>query len=581
MKYIFYLLILIIFPASTFAKKQKVYYVSNLGNDHNPGTIKLPFASITKARDIVRTINKNMSGDIIINLRGGTYELPSTFTLSSYDSGTNGYNIIYKAYHTERPIISGGKRVSQWILYNPAKNIYKAKVDTIENSRQLYVNGIHAVRARSKDASGWSENGDGYNCPENVKDWKNITQVEVVSFKEWKCHRGHIASVHNGHVTMGQPYWRYIHYQYNAPPVWIENAFELLDTCSEWYLDRKKGEVYYIPKKDEDMNKENVVLPKLETLISANNISNVQFIGITFSYATWLFPNSDHGFPCTQADLFDPLQIPTENRQIPANICFTYSQNVRIENCRFTHLGASGLQFFTGCKNNKIINNEFDDISGSAISIGNLNNANSVGKDNVSDNIVGNNLITHVAEEYKGCVGILVGYTTHTIITHNEIRHLPYSGISVGWGYSFKIVAGKNNDISYNLIDSIMMELRDGGGIYTLSSQPGARIHHNFINHQFNTSGSLYPDNGSSNMRWDYNVVIHTIKWIHLWNPDSKNDTIENNYADTKIQTLEGTNCVYKNNFFISDANLPKEARFIMKKSGRIHDPKIIRKLFY
>ena len=570
-KYTLYLLITLILPISTFAKIQKEYYISNLGSDQNTGTIKLPFATIMKARDVVKSINKQMTGDIIINLRGGTYELPSVFTLNSDDSGTNGYSIIYKAYRSEVPIISGGKSVGPWVLYDSVKNIYKTKVDTIQNSRQLYVNGVRAVRARSKDASGWSEKGDGYDCPEYVKYWKNITNVEVVSFKEWKCHRGHISSVKDNHVTMAQPYWQYIHYVYDAPPVWIENAFELLDTNGEWYLDYKKGGLYYIPRKDENLDKAEVILPKLETLILGNNVSHIQIIGITFSYATWLFPNSDHGFPCTQADLFDPAQIPTEKRQMPGNICFEYSHNVRIENCRFTHLGASGLQFFTGCNNNEIINNKFDDISGSAISIGNLKETKPIERDSVTDNLIENNLITHVAEEYKGCVGILVGiYTTHTTITHNEIRHLPYTGISVGWVFDKTILAGKNNDISYNRIDSIMIELRDGGGIYTLGTQPGSRVHHNFINHQFNTSGSLYPDVGTSDMRWDHNVVMNTKRWIHLWHPRSKNDTIENNYFDTKIQTLEGTNCVYRNNVFISDNILPGEAKTIIKQSGLI-----------
>lgn len=569
--YCLFFCLLIITSVNIYAGIQKEFYVSTLGNDNNPGTLKLPFSSIAKARDVVRTMNKNMNGDIVIYLRGGKYELSSTFTLSSDDAGTNGHSVIYQAYHNERPIISGGKKVKEWKLYDPVKNIYMAKVDTSLNTRQIYVNGIRAIRARSRDASGWYENGDGYVCPREVELWGNVTNVEVVSFKEWKCHRGHIASVNNHHVTMAQPYWRYLHYQYDAPPVWIENAFELLDTCGEWYFNRKKGVMYYIPRGNESMQHAEVIMPVLETLISCDRVNNIQFIGITFSYATWLFPNSDHGFPCDQADLIDPWQIPTENRQMPGNICFKYCQNVRIENCHFTHLGASGLQFFTGCKNNEIINNVFDDISGSAISVGNLKDRKPLPRDLVLDNRIENNLITHIAEEYKGCVGILIGYTEHTVVTHNELRHLPYSGISVGWGYDSSVIAGRNNDISYNLIDSILMELRDGGGIYTLSSQPGARVHHNFINHQFNTSGALYPDVGTSDMRWDHNVVMNsTTRWVHLWHPRSRNDTIENNYFDNRLQTLKSTNSVGENNVFISNANLPDEAKSIIVGAGRI-----------
>lgn len=556
-----------------YAGVQAVYYVSTVGNDNNPGSLEQPFATILKARNVVRTINKSQSGDIIINLKGGTYELTSTFTLTSEDSGNNGYNIIYQAYNCEIPILSGGTQINGWTIHDAAKKIYQVKVDTTLNSRQLYVNGQRAIRARSKDAMGWLENGDGYTCPEEVTTWKNITNVEVVSHKEWKCHRGSIASINGTHVVMDQPYWRYIHYQYDAPVAWIENAYELLDSEGEWYLDRSVGMLYYKPRTGENMDNAKVILPRLETLISGTNLSNVQFKGITFSYATWLFPNSKHGFPCTQADWIDPWQIPSDKKQVSGNILFDHCENLRLEDNTFTHLGETGLQLFTGCKNNVIYNNSFNDISGSAISIGNLKNANPTEKDLVKDNKVENNFIKNIAVEYQGCVGIFVGYTEHTVITHNEIRDLPYSGISVGWGYSNKILAGKNNEISYNLIDSIMLVMKDGGGIYTLSSQPGAQVHDNFINHQFNTSGSLYPDLGSSNMKWNHNVVSNTKRWLHLWNPTVQNDTVENNFYDAKSQEMKGTNCIVQNNVFVLDNKWPAEALAIMKNAGRINIP--------
>ncbi|HEY5587489.1 MAG TPA: right-handed parallel beta-helix repeat-containing protein [Candidatus Paceibacterota bacterium] len=558
---------------NTFAGTQVAYYVSNTGNDENPGTLEQPFASIVKARNVVRIINKAMTGDIIINLRGGTYEQKSTFTLTSEDSGNNGYNIIYQAYNYEIPILSGGVKISNWTIHDATKNIYQAKIDTTLNSRQLYVNGVRAIRARSIDASGWLESGDGYTCPEDIAYWKNITKVEIVSHKEWKCHRGSIASINGIHVVMDQPYWKYLHLQYDAPPVWIENAYELLDSEGEWYLDRSTGMLYYKPRTGENMSNAEVILPKLETLVNASNLKNIQFKGLTFSYATWLFPNSNHGFPCTQADLIDPLQIPSINKQIPGNIVFDHCKNLRIQDNTFIHLGVSGLQLFTGCKNNLIYNNSFEDISGSAISIGNIKNPNPNEIDLVKDITVENNLIKNIAIEYEGCVGILVGYTEHTVITHNEIRHLPYTGISVGWGYHNNIVTGKNNEISYNLIDSIMLVMKDGGGIYTLSSQPGAQVHDNFINHQFNTSGSLYPDLGSSNMKWSHNVVSNTKRWLHLWNPTIQNDTIENNFYDNESQIMKGTNCIVQNNVFVKDNNWPAEALLIMKNAGRINIP--------
>lgn len=142
---------------SASAATQATYYVSPSGSDSNPGTLEQPFATIAKARDVVRTINSNMTGDIYVYLRGGTYTLNSTLELNGSDSGTNGYQIIYKNYQNEQPIISGGTAITGWTLYDASKSIYKATAPASFDTRQLYVNGNRAVRARGEtNPAGWS-----------------------------------------------------------------------------------------------------------------------------------------------------------------------------------------------------------------------------------------------------------------------------------------------------------------------------------------------------------------------------------------------------------------------------------------
>ena len=43
-----------------------------------PGTIAAPFKTVQRARDVVRTVNANMTGDIYVYLRGGNYQVTST-----------------------------------------------------------------------------------------------------------------------------------------------------------------------------------------------------------------------------------------------------------------------------------------------------------------------------------------------------------------------------------------------------------------------------------------------------------------------------------------------------------------------
>ena len=65
------------------AATQATYYVAPTGNDTNPGTITAPLRTLQRARDIVRTVNANMTGDINVFLRGGRYPVSSTMLPAS------------------------------------------------------------------------------------------------------------------------------------------------------------------------------------------------------------------------------------------------------------------------------------------------------------------------------------------------------------------------------------------------------------------------------------------------------------------------------------------------------------------
>jgi hypothetical protein len=49
----------VVSPMPASAAIQAIYYVSPTGSDSNLGTFAAPFKTITKARDVVRTINGN------------------------------------------------------------------------------------------------------------------------------------------------------------------------------------------------------------------------------------------------------------------------------------------------------------------------------------------------------------------------------------------------------------------------------------------------------------------------------------------------------------------------------------------
>lgn len=228
--------------SSSFSLNATDFYLSPTGDDFaGDGSISSPWKSLHKARDHVRTLSV-LTENIDVILKGGTYELPSTFTLNSSDSGRNGFTITYKAATGESPIISGGSVISNWSDANN-DGIWEASVPATSNSRQLYVNDQRATRARSVDGTGWSRNATGYSTPNGVSSWSNQSDIELVFGYRWKMYRGGVSSVSGNQATLDQPFFTasalgpFGLVDQNAGVIWVENNLALLDTGGEWYLD--------------------------------------------------------------------------------------------------------------------------------------------------------------------------------------------------------------------------------------------------------------------------------------------------------------------------------------------------------
>jgi len=507
------------------ASAQATFYISPNGNDGNPGTETQPFKTLEKARDTIRTINSNMSGDIIVYLRAGTYTLSSPLIFNQNDSGTNGFNIIYRNYPGETPIISGGKRITGW---QQDGNKWKAYVGTNGGTnlrvRQMYVNGVRAIRARSVGVlAGAVKTQTGYTITDqSMQNWQNQSDVEIVSNVYWKQFRCGVQSITNTMVTIKQPCFGNAqkYHPYNIrTPTWIENAFELLDSPGEWYFNRATGWIYYLPRPGENMASANIVIPVLETLVAGTGtaqapISNIKFRGLTFAYATWLRPSTSEGFAHTQADFSLTGTNGADMPKTPANITFKRAKSLAFERNKFIHLGGVGLSLEDGSQDNLIVGNHFTDISASAITLGDVDKPKATNENEITQgNTITNNYIHDVAVEYQGSVGIWAGYVKKTLISHNEIFNLPYSAISIGWGWGrYDPTVAQHNTISHNLIYQHVNVLADGGGVYSLSAQPGNTIKNNVIKNQANPFAGIYLDDASRYITVEGNVIFNNAR---------------------------------------------------------------------
>jgi hypothetical protein len=468
-----------------------------------------------------------MTGNVTVYLEAGTYRLSQTLTLGPEDSGTNGHSVVWTSAPGESAVISGGQRISGWDVSDPSKNIWAAAVPTGLEARQLYVNGMRASLASGRLPVTLTKTATGYAASSpDMASWRNPSDIEFVytaqmgQMDEPICP---IASITGSAIVMAEPCWtnstlrqidslsawhdaNLVGYQTLTTPTYVENAYELLDHPGEFYLDQAAHMLYYIPRPGEDMRTADVEAPALDALIEGHGtagspIHNITFSGLQFSYATWLQPGTPVGFSEIQAGytITEPNGYATQGlchlvphgtcpygawTKEPGNVEFSYDRNMSLLNDKFVHLGAAGLNLDDGSQNDTVAGSIFTDISGNGVEIGNVDLPEATGSSQTRGIDVLDNHIFGLPVEYHGGVAVLVGYAADTTISHNEIDHIAYSAISVGWGGWLDKVGqppvpnfSHDNVISDNLIYNFMQTLSDGGGVYTLGITGSSLAH--------------------------------------------------------------------------------------------------------
>lgn len=597
---------------------QAVYYVSPSGNDGNPGTEEAPFLTLDKARDAVRAINSSMDGDIVVYLRGGTYTLDEAFELDQRDSGSNGNRIVYAAYPNETPVISGGRIIAGWSMHDSEKGIYKAAAGDLL-TRQLYVNGERATRARSTGGLPGATNDDiGHSTTMiEMAEWNNIKDVEFVYKQIWTQPRNLVESINlidgKAEIVMQQPGYGYNRRKgmtSTQNPVWIENAYELLDEPGEWYLDRSENVIYYIPRLGENMDQVEVIAPVTEKLMAISGtldtpVRNIMFQGITFAYAGWVQASLSvneggyGGYPDIQGNLLRLCESGMDlaicpQVVIPGHVTVHHAEHVTFDRNTFTKLGQAALDIMAGSRYIQVTGNKFDDISGSAVQIGevdwadgsyqfdggsnhtnqpyNTEHYNPDDERKIIRNIqVTNNYIQHIGVEYGSSVGVYAGFPQKLLIAYNEIGYVPYSGISVGWGWGRQEPSvARENRIINNYIHHVMTRLADGGGIYTLGIQPESVIQGNYIKDTGAAYGGIYLDEWTQYYTITDNVVEtlgNNRRWLLLHR--GQNNVLRNNFVDTAVmEEISGSNNVISNNAVISNGQWPQAALDIQRNAG-------------
>jgi len=303
-------------------------HVSPRGRDAHPGTAEQPFATLERARDEIRALEKKGGlppGGVTVTLHGGLHELKRTFELSAEDSGTEAAPVVYRARAGDEVRISGGKSVTNW---KPVSD--KAVLERLDPAARGQVMQADLRAAGVTDfgaiSGGFGQRGSPglelffNDAPMTLSRYPNEGFIKITAvlgptaeksgrgrvegivtydgdrparwkdekepwalgywFHDWADGRQRIESIDPAakRMTLAKPHHVYGYRQGK----WFA-GFNLLceiDRPGEWFLDRQAGVIYFWPPTPIADGKATVSI--LDSLLSLNSASHVTFRGLTF-----------------------------------------------------------------------------------------------------------------------------------------------------------------------------------------------------------------------------------------------------------------------------------------------------------
>lgn len=562
-------------------------YVSPSGKDTNNGSIESPKATIAaalrQAREMRRLTSEGIENGINIILNGGVYYQYEPLYIRPEDSGTKQSPTLICGAKDEKVIISGGIEIKNW---KKTGRFLVADVQDFNGRpfdfRQLWINGKKAVRARDvADFENMARiiRNDKVNqilwVPSKaVKAIQKSPYPEMVLHQMWEVSFLRIKSIqiqgdsaavrfHNpeSKLQFERPWPQPMIAPGRNSAFYLTNAIELLDQPGEWYHDIRMHKLYYYPLKNENVTE--AIAPVLETLIQVEGtldrpVENVIFKNIAFKHTGWMRP-SEKGHVPLQAGMYltegyklRPSIDRIDNHKLDnqgwlgrgaAAVTVSGANNIEFSGCRFENFGFSGLDYISGTQGGKVEGCVFKDIAGNGLVVGSFSPTalethlpyNPSDKREICSSLqIRNNIFTDVTNEDWGCVAIAAGYVKNTMIEHNDISNVSYSGISLGWGWNRNINDMQNNNVTANHIYYYARNNYDVAAIYTLGAQPKTVISENYI-HDIYAPGYVH-----SPQHWFYLYTDEGSSFI----------TVKNNWvsAEKFLQNANGPNNVWENN---------------------------------
>lgn len=458
------------------------YYVSPDGSDDGDGSYQNPFATIEKARDVVRALDKTNCNGITVCLMAGEYSVDG-LVFSEEDSGTESCPVKYCAYGDGEVVINSGFRLEaddflpvDGAMAKRLKSGVRNKVLKVDLAEcglsvsdlgeihsigsfntaslygeagpmysELFFNDKRMTLARYPDKGGFVRTGEiiynslgESNAPQG---WWGYQSPAGDIFETDKKTTSRTASWATLDDVWVMGYWWFDWADGSSPvksvrgnlletayascygiredvPYYFFNVFEELDSPSEYYIDRNEGILYFYP--DDDIGKGGINIT-----VSLDNVITSRADYVTFENLT------------LQGTRGDGIRIDADNvtvrrctvKNIGGTAVIANGYNNLIAECEIYHTGRGGIYIDGGDSETLTAGNSRAD----------------------------NNYIHDWSEVYLTYQAGVKLLGTGNVCSHNEMCNSPHQAIT----YS-----GNNLLIEYNEIHDVVLQSGDAGAIY-------------------------------------------------------------------------------------------------------------------
>lgn len=477
-------------------------YVAPDGDDTNPGTAAAPFATLERARDVLRA--QGAAGSTVW-LAGGDYLRARSFGLGAEDGGAAGHPVVYRALPGAVPRLIGGQAIpaEAWTASDDSRldPAARGQVLTCELAAlgvtdlgtfpdafhgppavpELFWNDERMILARwpnddwattencidpgSIPRTGQAEARPGIIGYEGDRParWNPASGVWLYGYWcfDWYDEAVRVAEIDpvERRITFARPHV-YGFKRRNPGPArfYAINLLEELDSPGEYYIDREQGRLYFWPPSP-PAEARAFVSTLREPLIRIDGASHVSIQGLTCEMTAG------------------------------AAITVNDGADVQIAGCTVRNTGTYGIGI-TGGERHTVVSCDIHDTGtiGVQVSGGDRRSLTPCGHEVVNCHIwrVSRRQRTYAGHVHVGGVGVRVA--------HNLLHDSPHQAIGLG---------GNDHLIEFNDIHHTNLETDDCGAFYTgrNPSEKGTVLRYNLWHHigsdRAHGSAAVYIDDGS------------------------------------------------------------------------------------